>query len=192
MQSRHVELHGSSITFHFRGKSGKEHEVLVHDRRVARIVGRCNDLPGEELFQYVDEAGNRRSIEASDVNEFLKTVSGAEFSAKDFRTWAGTVLAARELKARATFDSNAAAKRHLVEAIRTVSSRLGNTPSVCRRCYVHPHVLDAYLTGRLVDLLREGAGRVAKSAAHLSPEETAVLGLLLHHSEAGSDVARAA
>jgi DNA topoisomerase-1 len=179
MRTRHVDITGSSVKFRFRGKSGKEHAVKVHDRRLARVVGRCNDLPGEVLFQYLDDEGERHSVESDDVNEYLHAISGAEFTAKDFRTWAGTVLAAQALKALECFDTQAAAKKNIVEAVKNVSSRLGNTPSVCRKCYVHPQIFDAYLDGHLVAVLQERAERELRdSLAALSSEEAAVLVLL--------------
>jgi DNA topoisomerase-1 len=179
MRTRHVDISGSTIKFHFRGKSGKEHAVKVHDRRLARVVQRCNDLPGEVLFQYVDDEGQRHSVESSDVNEYLRQVSGAEFTAKDFRTWAGTVLAAQALKVLAAFDTKAAAKKNIVEAVKNVSSRLGNTPSVCRKCYVHPQIFDAYLDGHLVETLQQRAEHeLREHLPSLSSEEAAVLMLL--------------
>ena len=179
MRTRHVDITNTSVKFRFRGKSGKEHAVKVHDRRLARVVGRCNDLPGEVLFQYLDEAGERHSVESNDVNDYLHAISGAEFTAKDFRTWAGTVLAARALKALEAFDTKAAAKKNIVEAVKNVSSRLGNTPSVCRKCYVHPQIFDAYLDGHLVAVLQQRAEQELRdSLAALSSEEAAVLVLL--------------
>lgn len=173
LRARHVDVHGSEIVFRFRGKSGKEHAVRVEDRRVARIVHRCHDLPGQELFQYVDQDDARRSIEASDVNEYLKTVSGDEFTAKHFRTWAGTVLTACALEPRAL--SGSLTKKAVVDAVKEVSARLGNTPAVCRRCYVHPEVIDAFHAGRLHRArLRRPAGR----GGGLSSDEAWVLALL--------------
>jgi DNA topoisomerase-1 len=179
MRTRHVDISGSTIKFHFRGKSGKDHAVKVQDRRLARVVQRCNDLPGEVLFQYVDDEGQRRSVESSDVNEYLRQISGSDFTAKDFRTWAGTVLAAQALKALAAFDTKAAAKKNIVEAVKSVASRLGNTPSVCRKCYVHPQIFDAYLDGHLVETLQQRAEQeLRESLPALSSEEAAVLMLL--------------
>ena len=179
MRTRHVDITGTSVKFRFRGKSGKEHAVKVHDRRLARVVARCNDLPGEVLFQYLDDDGQRHSVESDDVNAYLHGISGAEFTAKDFRTWAGTVLAAQALKALEVFDTKAAAKKNIVEAVKNVSSRLGNTPSVCRKCYVHPQIFDAYLDGHLVAVLQQRAeAELRDSLAALSSEEAAVLMLL--------------
>ncbi len=179
MRTRHVDITNTSVKFRFRGKSGKEHAVKVHDRRLARVVGRCNDLPGEVLFQYLDEEGERHSVESNDVNDYLHAISGAEFTAKDFRTWAGTVLAAQALKALEAFDTKAAAKKNIVTAVKSVSSRLGNTPSVCRKCYVHPQIFDAYLDGHLGAVLQQRAEEERRdSLATLSSEEAAVLMLL--------------
>ncbi len=179
MRTRHVDISGSTIKFHFSGKSGKDHAVKVQDRRLARVVQRCNDLPGEVLFQYVDDDGERHSVESSEVNEYLREISGADFTAKDFRTWAGTVLAAQALKALSAFDTKATAKKNIVEAVKSVSSRLGNTPSVCRKCYVHPQIFDAYLDGHLVATLQRHAGKeLRENLLSLSSEEAAVLMLL--------------
>ena len=179
MRGRHVDISGSTVKFRFRGKSGKDHAVKVQDRRVARVVQRCNDLPGEVLFQYVDDEGERHSVESSDVNDYLRDVSGAEFTAKDFRTWAGTVLAALALRELSAFDTKAAAKKNIVEAVKSVSSRLGNTPSVCRKCYVHPQIFDAYLDGHLVATLQQRAeSEIRENLPALSAEEAAVLMLL--------------
>ena len=181
MRSRHVDIEGSTIEFHFRGKSKKDHAVKVQDRRIARILQRCNDLPGEVLFQYLDDEGERCSFESSDVNDYLKRISGTDFTAKDFRTWAGTVLTAEALVALSTEaeDASAPTKKSIVQAVKSVSSRLGNTPSVCRKCYVHPEIFGAYLDGQLVTQLGRGAGvKLREAAPSLSSEEAAVLALL--------------
>jgi DNA topoisomerase-1 len=179
MRDRHVRVNGSALRFQFRGKSGILHEVDVHDRRLARIVRQSRDLPGFELFQYVDADGERRAIDAADVNAYLKSIAGDEFTAKDFRTWAGTVLAARALRELAIFDSHAQAKRNVLRAVETVAKRLGNTRAVCRKCYVHPEVVNAYLDGTLMESLNRKAGREFRSnLKNLSREEAAVLALL--------------
>jgi DNA topoisomerase I len=179
LRTKHVDITGSTIKFKFRGKSGKDHSVKVQDRRLARIVGRCNDLPGEILFQYEDDDGTLRNVESADVNEYLKRISGQDFTAKDFRTWAGTVLAAVALKELSAFDSQAAAKRNIVQAVKNVATRLGNTPTVCRKCYVHPQIFDAYLDGHLADTLTQRAERqLREELGDLSSEEAAVLMLL--------------
>lgn len=179
MRNKHVEVNGSKLRFHFRGKAGKWHNVDIHDRGIAKIVERCQDLPGQELFQFVDDDGSRHDVRSEDVNEYLREISGSDFTAKDFRTWAGSVLAAMALREFERFDTKAQAKKNLVAAIESVAKKLGNTPAVCRKCYVHPEVLDSYLDGSLVETLRQRAETaIAKSLHGLSAEEAAVLGLL--------------
>jgi DNA topoisomerase-1 len=181
LRDKHVAIRGGKLHFEFRGKHGIAHEVDLQDARVARIVKQCRDLPGYELFQYVDEAGVRHSIDSADVNEYLKAISGDEFTAKDFRTWAGTVLAARALQELAPFASQRQAKRNVVQAVEAVAMLLGNTQTICRKCYVHPAVLNAYLDGNLVQTLRQRARAVRKSRRNsLRPEESAVLAFLQH------------
>lgn len=150
MRENHVEVRGERVRFKFRGKSGKDHDIDVHDRQLARIVRTCQELEGQELFQYLDGDGNPRSIESADVNDYLREAAGDGFTAKDFRTWAGTVLAARELVRVGPFESEAAAKRNVSAAVREVARHLGNTQAVCRKCYVHPTVIDSYLDGSLL------------------------------------------
>lgn len=145
LRNRHVDISGSSVRFRFRGKSGKEHSIRLKDRRLARVIGRCSELPGHELFQYVDDDGSTRTVESSDVNAYLKEIAGAEFTAKDFRTWVGTVLAVRALRELAPAENATQATKTVKLAIKQVSERLGNTVAVCRKCYIHPAVLDAYL-----------------------------------------------
>jgi DNA topoisomerase-1 len=179
MRNRHVDVNGSTIQFNFRGKSGKWHKVDIRDRRLAKVVKSCQDLPGQELFQYFDDEGNRQDVKSGDVNDYLREISGQDFTAKDFRTWAGTVLGAMALREFEQFDSTAQAKKNIVQAIENVAQRLGNTPAVCRKCYVHPDVIDAYLDGTLVKTLKRRAEEQLASALHsLNPEEAAVLGLL--------------
>jgi DNA topoisomerase-1 len=179
MRDQHVKVSGGSIHFHFRGKAGKEHSVDIDDPRLARIVKRCQDLPGQELFQYVDDDGKRQTIGSAEVNDYLKSVTGQDFTAKDFRTWAGTVLAARALQELEEFDSQAKAKKNIVRAVEAVSQMLGNTPTICRKCYVHPAVIESYLDGALVKTVRRRAKQqLAEALEKLRPEETAVLKLL--------------
>lgn len=147
MQHQHVEVHGSEITFTFQGKSRVHHTISLHDRRLANIIKRCEEIPGHELFQYLDHDGNEHHIGSADVNEYLRDISGHHFTAKDFRTWAGSVLAATTLRAFEPFSNATQAKKNVVEAIKSVAAKLGNTPSVCRKCYIHPAVLEAYLGG---------------------------------------------
>jgi len=176
MRNRHVDVSGTTLRFHFRGKSGIDHTIGINDRRIARIVKQCKDLPGAELFQYIDHDGHRQSIDSGDVNAYLQEITGQEFTAKDFRTWAGTVLAAMALREFESFDEETQAKRNIVRAIETVAERLGNTPTVCRKCYVHPAVLDAYLDGSMLDTLKQRAEQeMADSLSGLQPEEAAVL-----------------
>jgi DNA topoisomerase I len=179
LRNRHVKVRGSSVRFFFRGKSGKEHEITIRDRRLAAVVKRCEELPGQQLFQYVDEDGQRRAIDSTDVNEYLRDASGGDFTAKDFRTWAGTVLAARALQEMEKVDSETQAKRNVVEAIERVSERLGNTRSVCRKCYVHPAIVDSYMDGSMLEVLQSRAEHEMRtSLQRLAPEEAAVLTLL--------------
>jgi len=180
LRDRHVQVKGPRVRFEFRGKSGILHNVDVTDRRLARIVKRSQDLPGYELFQYVDQQGARHSITSSDVNEYLQRIACREVTAKDFRTWAGTLLAARALRdCGVPCSSPAQAKRNIVAAIGEVAKRLGNTRSVCRKCYVHPEVLNAYLDGTLIHAFRKRARlEPVRLRRRLSPEEAVVLRLL--------------
>ena len=157
MRDRHVRVGKKSVRFEFRGKSGVKHEIDLADPRLARVVGRCRDLPGQELFQYLDEEDQPRTIDSADVNAYLREIAGQEFTAKDFRTWAGTVLASLALREFEAFDSEAQAKKNIVRAIEHVAERLGNTPSVCRKCYVHPEVIEAYLDGSMLRTLKQRA-----------------------------------
>lgn len=182
MRDQHVKIKGSSMRFSFRGKSGVKHAIDLNDRRLAKVVARCQAVPGQELFQYLDDAGQRHTISSHDVNTYLKELSGDDFTAKDFRTWAGTIMAAQALKQFEAFDSQAQAKRHVVKAIEDVAKRLGNTKAVCRKCYIHPAVLDAYLSGSLVETLSRKVQKELRTKLHdLSPEEAAVLAFLQWH-----------
>jgi DNA topoisomerase-1 len=179
LRDRHVEISGFTLRFHFRGKSGVTHDVCIRDRRLARIVQRCQGIPGQELFQYLDEGGVRRTVTSEDVNDYLREISGEEFTAKDFRTWAGTVLAAMALQELGAFGSEAQGKKNVVQAIERVAGRLGNTPAVCRKCYVHPAVLESYLDGTMLETLKERTEAELKHLPeHIDPEEAAVLALL--------------
>lgn len=178
LQNQHIDIDGSALRFRFRGKSGKEHAITVRDRRLAQIVGRCSELPGQDLFQYIGDDGQSHPIESADVNECLKQIAGDEFTAKDFRTWAGTVLAACALQELAAFDSKTQAQKNIVQAIKSVAERLGNTPAICKRCYVHPAVLEAYVDGALVDTLVQRADQELGHIEALPPAEAAVLVLL--------------
>ncbi|MBW3612931.1 MAG: DNA topoisomerase IB [Chloroflexi bacterium] len=178
LRDRHVTVRGAGVRFRFRGKSGKEHEVEFRDRRLARLVKQCQDIPGQELFQYYDADGNRVDVTSGDVNDYLREITGADFSAKDFRTWAGTVAASMALEEFLEVDDEAGRKKAIVSAIEGVAEQLGNTPAVCRSAYVHPHVLESYLDGTLVDALSRRAVGVGRGAHALRPKEAAVLGLL--------------
>ena len=149
LRDRHVDIHGDALRFEFKGKSGKTWQLKVHDRRVARIVKSCQDLPGQHLFQYIDENGDHQSLGSHDVNAYLHQVTGLEITAKDFRTFAGTVMAATALLKFKPVDSVTEAKANIREAIEEVAGRLGNTPAICRKCYIHPEILSAYLDGAL-------------------------------------------
>jgi len=165
MQDRHVDVKGSKLRFRFRGKSGREHEVDVTDRRLAQIVSKVQDLPGQSLFQYLDDEGNVRDITSQDVNEYLREITGEDFTAKDFRTWAGTVLAAIALSAAGQFETKKQAKANIKNAIEAVAKVLGNTPAICRQCYIHPAILETYLNGDSIDgLKQETAKELAQSA----------------------------
>jgi DNA topoisomerase-1 len=177
MRDQHVDVAGARLRFHFRGKSGKRHDVGIEDRRLARIVKRCQDLPGEELFQYVDEKGERHAVLSNDVNDYLHSIAGREFTAKDFRTWAGTVLAAWALAELRAGRTQKQARANVVRAIERVAGRLGNTAAICRKCYVHPAVVESYLDGTLVENLADKA-RGALHERSWSHDEAAVLSFL--------------
>ena len=153
LRSRHVEVNGSAILFQFRGKSGIEHQITFRDRRLARIIKRCLEIPGQNLFQYLDENGERHTISSSDVNAYLQTLTGADFTAKDYRTWAGSALALAVLR-ELQWESESEAKRHVVEMVKGVARQLGNTPAVCRKCYIHPAVVESFMLGALAELPR--------------------------------------
>ena len=173
LRSQHVTVKGTRLRFEFRGKGGKHHAVGITDRRLARVVRRCQELPGHELFQYLDDEGNRQSIDSADVNAYLRDIGGDDFTAKDFRTWGGTVLAAFALVAREA-SAEGDPKRQLSEAIGEVARRLGNTVTICRKCYIHPDVIAAHAEQSLTEALtQEPAGNDG-----LPPEERAVLRLL--------------
>jgi len=174
LRDTHARIQASAVRFVFRGKSGKEHQVTLHDRRLAKIVKDCRDLPGQELFQYIDAQGKRRSIGSGDVNQYVREISRQDFTAKDFRTWAGTVLAATSLAAIRDDRSGKVTKRDLVRAVESVADRLGNTKAVCRKSYIHPAILAAYLEGDTIRSSRNGSN--GKSL--LSADERAVLSFL--------------
>ena len=174
MQDRHVDVKGSKMRFRFRGKSGIKHDVDVTDRRIAKIVLKLQDLPGQELFQYVDENDEVCDITSQDVNDYLREITGEDFTAKDFRTWAGTVLAAIALSAVGVFKTKKQAKENVKDAIDAVSKILRNTPAICRKCYIHPAVLETYLSGEPI----EGLKRTIEKALTREDVEAVILKFL--------------
>ncbi|NJN17655.1 MAG: DNA topoisomerase IB [Oscillochloris sp.] len=175
LRDRHVSIKGSRLHFRFRGKSGKSHEIELRDRRLARIVQRCQDIPGQELFQYHDDDGNRQTISSTDVNEYLRESGGAGFTAKDFRTWAGTIITALALERAGPAQGKRQTQRRISGAIREAAEALGNTPTICRNCYIHPAVLELYAAGKLLPALQR-----ARSAniPGLDPDESRVVTVL--------------
>lgn len=185
LRDKHVRVGESRVSFTFRGKSGVAHQITLQDRRLARVVRRCRDLPGYELFQYLDDDGQRQTIDSADVNDYLREIADEDFTAKDFRTWAGTVLCSLTLQELDPCASEPEAKKNVVAAIKRVSARLGNTPAVCRKSYIHPAILDAYLDGSLLQTLRDLAEReLAAPPPGLEPEEARLLALLQHKAAA--------
>ncbi len=179
LRDPHVDIAGSELRFHFKGKSGKTWRLKLTDRRVAKIVKACQDLPGQHLFQYCDADGTQHQVSSTDVNAYLRDISQSEITAKDFRTWAGTVLAAMALTEIEAVDTETAAKRSVRAAIEQVAMQLGNTPTICRKCYVHPTVIDTYMAGELARTIgKRAALELRKGLAHFRPEEAAVLALL--------------
>ncbi len=180
LRTRHLDVEGSTMRFDFKGKSGKMWNLDVKDRRVAKVVRSIQDLPGQQLFQYIDEDGKKQPVDSSDVNEYLREITGgADITAKDFRTWAGTVLASLALQEFEAVDSQARMKKNIKAAIETVAKKLGNTVTICRKCYVHPHVIDSYLDGSLMEGIKhEAESTLSENGDSLKPEEAALLGLL--------------
>jgi DNA topoisomerase-1 len=179
LRDRHVSIRGAKMHFEFRGKSGKRHAIDLRDARLARIVQGAQDLPGQTLFQYTDDDGQTQKIASEDVNAYLREIAGEEFSAKDFRTWAATVLAAEALREFERFDSATQAKKNVLRAIESVAARLGNTPAICRKSYIHPAVIDGYLDGLTVDVLEKRAEKTLRNQlTKLTPTEAAVLAFL--------------
>ncbi len=184
-RNRHVKIDGDSrIRFDFRGKSGTEHHIDLRDRRLATIVRRCQELPGQELFQYLDDEGQPHAIDSDDVNEYLRDITGEEITAKDFRTWAATNLAALALQRLEAFDSQAKAKKNVLQAVEAVAKMLGNTPAICRKCYIHPKIFNGYLDGTLLETLKQRSDEKLADPGHgLRAEEAAVVGFLSHELE---------
>jgi DNA topoisomerase I len=196
LKRRHAKVEGSAIRFRFTGKSGQRHEVGLRDRRLAAIVRRCQELPGQDLFTYVGDDGVPHDITSEDVNQYLREASGIDMTAKDFRTWAGTVLAYRALRALDPVENGRAAKKNVVEAVKLTAGRLGNTPAVARRSYVHPAVLEAYMDGSIGGALLEAAEEQHEPPPVATPDETAEVVKLIrtrletHHADDGSQRAR--
>jgi DNA topoisomerase-1 len=179
LRDRHVRIDGSHIHLSFRGKSGNRYESNINDRRLARIVKGCRDLPGYELFQYLDDEGNQHVVGSEEVNAYLREITGEEITAKDFRTWAGTHLAAEALRGFRHLDTESKRKKAIVRAVEKVARHLGNTPAVCRRCYIHPAILDGYIDGTLLEALAAKTDTYLKeNIEHMSPEEAAVTAFL--------------
>ena len=192
MKDKHVRIEGAKLMFRFRGKSGLEHSIELTDRRLARIVKECQELPGYELFQYVNETGETCAVDSADVNRYIRNIAGQDFTAKDFRTWAGTVLAARELYAAGPCSSAIDAKKTIVGAIKRVAQRLGNRPATCRKYYIHPAIIDAYSDGALFSAMQQGEQQhTAWSGLGLSPEEYCVMVIVAEHQERAARQMRA-
>ena len=178
LRNHHVDVRRSTISFQFRGKSGKLHKIDIEDPHLARIVSHCLSIPGQELFMYLDDRGEVRDITSTDVNEYLREITKSDFTAKDFRTWSGTVLAAMALQEFEKVDTKAQAKKNLLRAIENVAQRLGNTPAICRKCYIHPIIINSYLDGTFLDTFQKRAERELASVTTLKPAEAAVLAFL--------------
>jgi DNA topoisomerase-1 len=179
MLDSHAQIKGHTVSFRFKGKSGIKHEISVRDPQLARLVKKCQDLPGQEIFAYEGENGEILDVTSQDVNEYLREISGQEFTAKDFRTWAGTVLAAVALQQFEGFTSSKQAKSNILRAVEAVAKMLGNTPAICRRCYVHPVVLESYLAGATISTVQQETAATLRRKLHdLKPEEVAVMMLI--------------
>jgi DNA topoisomerase-1 len=184
LRDRHVAVEGATVRFKFRGKSGIEHQLALRDRRLARVVARCRDLPGYQLFQYLDDDGQRQDVDSADVNDYLRAISGEDFTAKDFRTWAGTVGCLLALCEHMASETPAAAQQCLVAAVKATAQQLGNTPAVCRKSYIHPAVINTFLQGELAVSPGDLADISAAEGERLSPAERAILALLERTAEA--------
>lgn len=181
LRNRHVKVKGTSITFDFRGKHGVNHHIDLRDARLARIVRKCQDLPGQVLFQFIDHENVSHSVGSADVNRYLKEISGADVTAKDFRTWAGTTLAALALQELGAATEPLPPKKSVLRVVEAVSKLLGNTPAICRKCYIHPAIFEGYLDGSLLLALKKRATEeLAQGVDKLRPEEAAVTGFLAH------------
>jgi DNA topoisomerase I len=192
LRNRHVAISGSNIRFHFRGKGGKEHQVTIRNKRLAHIVKDCQELPGHELFQYVGDDQQPATIESADVNDYLRQISGQDFTAKDFRTWTGTVATVGAFEQLGEPETETQAKKNVNQAIEAAANQLGNTKAICRKCYVHPGIIDTYLAGTLLDALHhyETENNASeKEPEGLHPDEQKVLQFLKDHfAEANSSM----
>lgn len=180
LRNRHVEVSGGRIAFHFKGKSRVEHAIEIQNARLARLVRKMKELPGQELFQYLDDDGKRHAIDSSDVNDYLKRITGRDYTAKDFRTWSGTVQTFHTLSAAEPFENQSQAKKNVLAAITEAARKLGNTPSICRKCYVHPLIIDIYMTGKLFAALRKHSQPQQLDAWQAAEQD--VLALLQRHA----------
>ena len=187
LRGRHALVRGEQVKLSFRGKGGKEHTIGLRHKRLARVVRACQELPGQRLFQYVDDDGEPQHIDSDDVNAYLREAMGDEFSAKDFRTWAGTVLAVRAME---SVDAGVNPRSAVNAAVKVVAEQLGNTPAVCRKSYIHPEIIDSYMDGTLAPALERAAARVRSAARGLRAEEHLVLTVLLRRATAAKRHAR--
>jgi DNA topoisomerase-1 len=185
LRNKHAKVEGSNVRFSFRGKSGVRHALDLRDRRLAKIIRQCQDLPGQQLFEYLEDDGTTRAIDSSDVNEYIRDISGEDFSAKDFRTWVGTVTCAMLLASDSVDeDTQTDRKQRVVAVIRDVAKRLGNTPAICRKCYVHPAIVDAYLEAGTL-----APARAPRSREGFTDEDLFVLALLQERSRENNKAA---
>ena len=181
LRDRHVAISGSKVEFEFKGKSGVEHQIELQDRKLAKVIKKCQEIPGYEIFKYYDESGERQFVDSGDVNEYLQQITQQEFTAKDFRTWAGTLLTAIKLNELGEFDSDNQAKKNVVNAIKSTAKQLGNRPATCRKYYVHPAIIEAYQDGRLLAMMPDIDSDHASSKSssdELCPEEAIVLEII--------------
>ena len=174
LRDRHVEIKGNKVEFEFRGKSGIDHQIELQDSRLANVIKKCQEIPGYEIFKYYDESGKRHFVDSEDVNDYLQQITGRDFTAKDFRTWYGTLLAAIELDEIGEFNTEQQAKKNITQAIKNVARQLGNRPATCRKYYVHPAILEAYHDGLLLSLMSKTA-ELKTAVDELNPEENVVL-----------------
>ena len=178
LRDRHVTVRGNTLQFRFRGKSGKHHMIDVNDRRLARVVRQCRDLPGQDLFQYVDDEGRRQRIGSGDINRYVRDATGQEFTTKDFRTWWGSVLAVTALRELPPASTRTQSERNVVLALDAVAGLLGNTRAVCRKSYVHPGVLGCYIDGSLERIVKRRPRTAPASVAGLRGDEVALVNVL--------------